>query len=88
MDVVREDRRFTVRSVGDIIGIGRPSVKRILSDLSMTRVCAQWVPRLLNEDQRQSRASASEEVLNIQQKDALYLKRNEYDVKQASWAAF
>ncbi|XP_062611652.1 protein GVQW3-like [Saccostrea cucullata] len=37
LDVIREDRRLTVREVGDTIGIGKSSVQRILSDLSMTR---------------------------------------------------
>ena len=41
MDVIPEDRRLTVREGGDMLGIGKTSVQRILSDLSMTRVlCA------------------------------------------------
>ena len=50
-DVVCEDCLLTVREVGDMLWIGKSSVQRILSDLSMTRVCALWVPRLLNEGQ-------------------------------------
>ena len=57
-DIIREDRRLTVRKVGDMHGIGKSSVQRILSDLSMTKVCARWVPPLLHEDQMQSRDSA------------------------------
>ena len=47
MDVIREDSRLTVRDVK--LWIGKLSVQRILSGLSMTRVCARWVPRLLNK---------------------------------------
>ena len=38
--------------------------------------CARWIPLLLHEDQMQTRASASKEVLKIQQKHALFLRRN------------
>ena len=50
-DVVCEDCLLTVHEVGDMLLIGKSCVQRILSDLSMTRVCALWVPRLLNEGQ-------------------------------------
>ena len=44
-----------------MLEIGKLSVQRILSDRSMTRECARWVPRLRNEDQIQSGASAEHE---------------------------
>ena len=72
MDVIREDRRLTVREVADMLRIGKSSVQRILSDLSMTIVCARYVPQLLNEDKMQSIASASKEFVKIQRKDALF----------------
>ena len=65
MDVIREDRRLTVREIGGMLGKGKSSVQGILSDLSVIRVCARWVPLLLHEDQMQSRASASKEFLKI-----------------------
>ena len=34
MDVIREDRRLTVREECDMLGIGKSSVQMILSDLS------------------------------------------------------
>ena len=34
----------------------------------MTRICARWVCRLLNEDQMQSTASASKEILKSEEK--------------------
>ena len=59
MDVIREDHCLTVRAVGYMLGIGKSSVQRIMSNLSLTRICEQWVPHQLNKDQMQSRASAS-----------------------------
>ena len=59
MDVTREDHCLIVRAVGYMLGIGKSSVQRVMSDLSMTRICEQWVPHQLNKDQMQSRASAS-----------------------------
>ena len=73
---------WQLREAGDKLGIGKSSVQRTLSDLSMTRVCARRVPFLLNEDQMQSRASASKEFFKIQKNHALFLWRNEYDVKR------
>ena len=75
MDVIREDRRLTVREVGDMLEIGKSSVQRILSDLSNTKVCARWVSLLLHEDQMQPRTSASKEFFKIQHKTCTILRR-------------
>ena len=77
MDDIREERTDDIirLTVGDMLGIGKSSVQRILSDLSMTRVCARWVPLLLNEDQMQSRASASKEFLKNPPKTCTNLKK-------------
>ena len=48
MDVIREDRRLTVREVGYMLGIGKSSIKSFY-DYSK---CAKD-PLLLNEDQKQ-----------------------------------
>ena len=45
--LIRDDLCLTVREVGGMLGIGKSSIQRILSD----RVCARWVPLLLHEDQ-------------------------------------
>ena len=41
LDVIREDRRLPVYEVDDVLRIGKSSVQRILSDLSMTIVFAR-----------------------------------------------
>lgn len=62
-DTIRDDRRRTVREMEEILGIGKSSIHRILSDnLRMQRVCARWVPRLLKEE-KQRRVLCSREFL-------------------------
>ena len=51
-DVIRGDRRLTVREIVDIMGISKSSVQRILTlELKMSLVCARWVPRRLTDDE-------------------------------------
>ena len=40
MNVMCEDRRLTVRELCEMLGIGKSTVQRILSDLSISRKCA------------------------------------------------
>ena len=76
VDWVREkilaDRKLTIRD----LSVGYGTVQRILTkDLEMKRVCAKFVPRLLNNEQRQRRISASSEMLEAINEDATFLKR-------------
>ena len=51
-DVIRGDRRLTVRETADIMGISKSSVKRILTlELKMSQVCVRWVPGRLTNDE-------------------------------------
>ena len=62
--VINEDRRQTVREVAELVNICKSSVHNILTvDLSMRRVCARWVPRLLTENQKDRRVRASQAFL-------------------------
>lgn len=54
--LVRSDRRLTVRMMADDLGLKRESVRTILLDeLGMRKVCAKMVPKILSEDQKQRR---------------------------------
>ena len=54
--IVRENRRLTVRSIADEVNIDRETVRKILiEDLDMGKVCAKMVPKDLNEEQKQRR---------------------------------
>ena len=49
--IVRENRRLTVRSVAEQVNIDRETVRRILTeDLDMRKVCAEMVPKELTEE--------------------------------------
>ena len=46
--IVRENRRLTVRSITEQVNIDRETVKKILTeDLDMRKVCAKMVPKEL-----------------------------------------
>ena len=52
-EVIIEDRRQTIHDVCNRVGLSYGSCQRILADeLNMRRIAAKFVPRLLNNDQR------------------------------------
>ena len=54
--IVRENRRLTVRSIAKQMNIDRETVRKILTeDLDMRKVCAKMVPKELTEVQSQRR---------------------------------
>ena len=55
-DVIRKDRRLSVRAVDEEVSLDRESVRRILrEELNMRKFCAKMVPKLLSDEQRESR---------------------------------
>ena len=49
--LVRSDRRLTIRVIASEVGMDRETVRTILVDtLDMRKVCAKMVPRLLTEE--------------------------------------
>jgi len=51
--IVRENRRLTVRSIAEQVNIDRETVRKILTeDLDMRKVCARMVPKQLTEKQK------------------------------------
>jgi len=54
--ILRENRRLTVRSIAEQVNIGREIVRKIFTeDLDMRKVCAKMVPKELTEEQKQKR---------------------------------
>ena len=52
--IMRENRRLTVRSIAEQVNINRETVKKILTeDLDMRKVCAKMVPKELTKEQKQ-----------------------------------
>lgn len=75
-DVIDGDRRKTVREVAECASLSKSSVQRILtSQLKMSHVSARWVPRLLTEEEKQVRVSASKTFLRKVERDSTFLSR-------------
>jgi len=54
--ILRENRRLTVRSIAEQVNIDIETVRKILTeDLYMRKVCAIMVPKGLAEEQKQRR---------------------------------
>ena len=75
-DIIDGDRRQTVREVAECASLSKSSVQRILtSQLKMSHVSARWVPRLLTEEEKQVRVSASRTFLRKVETDRTFLSR-------------
>lgn len=69
-DVIESDRRYTVRDVCDMTGLGRGTVHRILKEhLHMRKLSSRWVPRLLTSDHKEQRVDSSRKFLARYQKE-------------------
>jgi len=54
--ILRENRRLTVRSIAEQVSIDREAVRKILTeDLDMRKVCTKMVPKERTEEQKQRR---------------------------------
>ena len=63
--MVMKDRRFTVRHIGETLGLTSTTVYEILkNDLQMTKVSARWVPRLLTPEQKVIRMNQNVTILH------------------------
>ena len=62
-DLVKTDRRVSIRDLEDATGASRGTVHNILKKLNMKKVCARWVPRLLSDNDRSRRIECSEHFL-------------------------
>ena len=75
-EIVLKNRRSTIREVAEDVGISVGSCHDILSDvLSMRRVSAKFVPKLLNFDQKNRRMTIAQEMFNEVNEDPDFLKR-------------
>ena len=62
--LVQSDRKLTVRMISDELSLNRESVWTILlHDLGMRKVCAEMVPEILSEDQKQNQVKFCKDML-------------------------
>ena len=61
--LVRADRRLTVRMICEELSIGRDTVWKILTEnLKMRKLCAKMVPKILSKYQRQQRFTVCQDI--------------------------
>jgi len=69
-ELISEDRRISVKSIDQQLGISREWVGSIiLEDLDMRKLSAKWVPKCLNADLKRQRCQSSEQVLELFRRD-------------------
>jgi histone-lysine N-methyltransferase SETMAR len=69
-DIVLEDRRVKIFEIVEKVKISYGSVVNILhEDLGMTKLSARWVPRLLTVDNKRNRVVASQQCLELFQRN-------------------
>ena len=74
--LVRSDRRLTVREMAEDVGISKSACHEILTDdLGMLRVSAKFVPRLLTEEQLQIRREMAADLFETSCADPQFLGR-------------
>ena len=74
--MVRADRRLTVRMIAEQLSINKDTVWRIITEnLEMRKVCAKMVPKLLSEDQKQQRLAVCQDIIEHLEDDPDLLRR-------------
>jgi len=69
-ELVLEDRRISVKSIAQQLGISRERVGSIIhEDLDMRKLSAKWVPKCLNADQKRQRCQSSQQLLEYFRRD-------------------
>lgn len=59
-DMIRTDRRMTVRSIAQELGVSCSTVHDVLTkELGMSKVSSRWVPRLLTAEEKERRVQCS-----------------------------
>ena len=73
--LVRNDRRLTIRVITNKVGMDKETIRTILVDtLGMRKVCAKMVPRLLTEEQKTQRLNACRDILQQMEADKKLLE--------------
>jgi len=69
-ELIFEDRRISVKSIAEQLGISREWVGSIIHEyLEMRKLSAKWVPKCLNADHKRQRCQSSEQFLEFFRRD-------------------
>ena len=65
-ELILEDRRISVKSIAEQLGISRERVGSIIhKDLDVRKLSTKWIPKCLNADQKRQRCQPSEQLLEF-----------------------
>lgn len=75
-EIVRKDRRLSIRMIAEMVNIDKETARQILHDnLNMRKVCAKMVPRLLSPDQKENRKRICTDILKEIENNPNFLER-------------
>lgn len=75
-NLIRSDRRLTVRAIAETVGIDKECVRQILhNNFNMKKVCAKMVPKILTIEQKEARENICTDTLNAIANDPNFLER-------------
>ncbi|PNF14514.1 hypothetical protein B7P43_G15642 [Cryptotermes secundus] len=75
-DLIPQDRRLTIQDLCNTLGLSYGTCQRILSEeLNMRRIAVKFVPRLLQNEQKQHRLEVCRELQEQLQEDPNFLSK-------------
>ena len=75
-ELIRQDQRRTIRDIAEVVEVGYGTSQRVLTEeLSMNRVAAKFVPRILTADQKQQLVNVCTELGQLAFDDETFLYR-------------
>ncbi|XP_031338864.1 histone-lysine N-methyltransferase SETMAR-like [Photinus pyralis] len=75
-DLMRSDRRLTVRMIGEELNLTHTTVHQILTnELGMRKICAKMVPKNSSQDQKNIRKERCPDFLDSIENDPHFLER-------------
>jgi len=74
-DLVRSDRRLTVRVISSVLNLNSQTVHEILTfELGMQKICPKLVPKILTSEQKENRRNVCLELLECIENDKNFFK--------------
>jgi len=74
-DLVRSDRRLTVRMISNVLNLNCQTVHEILTfELGMQKICAKLVPKILTNEQKENRRNVCLDLLERIKNDKKFFK--------------
>ena len=62
-EIVRQNRRQSIRAVAELIIIDKETVRQILHNFNVKKVCSKMVPRLLSPEQKEIQMNICADIL-------------------------